>query len=73
MPDLYTLFAKIQTLPKRRIADGEDFVDFLTLRRAGTAAKPSHELKEMMGPLEKPRSAAWRTPGLRLRGEARSS
>jgi hypothetical protein len=39
MPDLYTLFAKIQSLPKRRIAEVEDFVDFLALRRAGKAAK----------------------------------
>jgi len=52
MPDLYTLFAKIQSLPKRRIAEVEDFVDFLTLRRAGKAAKPALGLEEMMSRLE---------------------
>lgn len=46
MPDLYTLFAKIQSLPKRRIAEVEDFVDFLTLRRAGKSAKPPLDLDD---------------------------
>lgn len=41
MPDLYTLVAKIRSLPRRRIAEVEDFVDFLTLRRAGKAVPPS--------------------------------
>lgn len=40
MPDLYTLFAKIQSLPKRRVAEVEDFVDFLTLRAARNAKAP---------------------------------
>jgi hypothetical protein len=52
MPDLYTLFAKIQSLPKRRIAEVEDFVDFLALRRAGKATKPPVELEEMMERLD---------------------
>lgn len=46
MPDLYTLFAKIQSLPKRRIAEVEDFVDFLALRRAGKAAKRPFSMEE---------------------------
>lgn len=54
MPDLYTLFAKIQSLPKRRIAEVEDFVDFLALRRAGTAARPPLDLEEMKDRLENP-------------------
>jgi hypothetical protein len=54
MPDLYTLFAKIQSLPKRRIAEVEDFVDFLALRRGGKSAKLPLELEEMMDRLEKP-------------------
>jgi len=48
MPDLYTLFAKIQSLPKRRIAEVEDFVDFLTLRRAAKATKPALEFEKMV-------------------------
>lgn len=52
MPDLYTLFAKIRSLPKRRIAEVEDFVDFLTVRRAGKTAKPAVGLEEMMERLE---------------------
>lgn len=40
MPDLYTLFAKIQSLPKRRIAEVEDFVDFLSLRRSKVLKPP---------------------------------
>ena len=32
MSNLYTLFAKIQSLPKGRIAEVEDFVDFIRLR-----------------------------------------
>jgi hypothetical protein len=47
-PDLHTLFAKIQALPKRRIAEIEDFVDFLALRRAGKPAKPPLDLEEEM-------------------------
>jgi hypothetical protein len=47
MPDLYTLFAKIQSLPQRRIAEVEDFVDFLILRRSGRAAKPPTMEEEM--------------------------
>ena len=58
MPDLYTLFAKIQSLPKHRIAEVEDFVDFLALRRAGKAAKPPVELEERMERLD-PRSAKY--------------
>lgn len=40
MPDFYTLFAKIRSLPKGRIAEVEDFVDFLVLRRVNRAPKP---------------------------------
>ena len=47
MPDLYTLFAKIQSLPKRRIAEVEDFVDFLALRRVSKVAKPLSPEEEM--------------------------
>ncbi len=47
MADLYTLFAKIQSLPKGRIAQVEDFVDFLTLRSAGKMAKLSTPEEEM--------------------------
>ena len=54
MPDLYTLFAKIRSLPKRRIAEVEDFVDFLALRRAGKAAKRPLDLEAMMDRLDKP-------------------
>ena len=57
MPDLYTLFAKIQSLPKRRIAEVEDFVDFLALRRSGKAAKHPLELGAMMDRLEKANEA----------------
>ena len=53
MPDLYTLFAKIQSLPKKRIAEVEDFVDFLTLRRAAKATKPALEFEKMVDHLEK--------------------
>ena len=52
MPDLYTLFAKIQSLPRKRIAEVEDFVDFLTLRRAGKTAKPSLQLEKMINHLD---------------------
>jgi hypothetical protein len=52
MPDLYTLFAKIQSLPKRRIAEVEDFVDFLTLRRGGKVGTPPVTLEEKMERLE---------------------
>jgi len=52
MPDLYTLFAKIQSLPKGRIAQVEDFVDFLTLRRVGKASPPPLTLEEKMQRLE---------------------
>ena len=67
MPDLYTLFAKIRSLPKRRVAEVEDFVDFLALRRAGKAAKPPLELEEMMQRLEE----ANRAKGGRLRVDDR--
>lgn len=52
MPDIYTLVAKIQALPKRRIAEVEDFVDFLTLRRSSRTAKPTPSLEEMMDATE---------------------
>lgn len=51
MRDLYTLFAKIQALPKRRIAEVEDFVDFLALRRSGKPAKPPLEREEEFHPI----------------------
>jgi hypothetical protein len=41
MPDLYTLFAKIGSLPKRRIAEVDDFVDFLSRRGAPWAKLPA--------------------------------
>lgn len=62
MSNLYTLFAKIQSLPKGRIAEVEDFVDFLTLRRAGKGAEPALELEEMMDRLE---NGSWRKYGER--------
>ncbi len=46
MTDCYTLFAKIRALPKRRIAEVEDFVDFLTLRRSPRNAKPLRTIEE---------------------------
>ena len=52
MPDLYTLFAKIQSLPKRRIAEVEDFVDFLTLRRASNRAKLAVNLEPLADRLD---------------------
>jgi hypothetical protein len=48
MTDLDTLFAKIRTLPKRRIAEIDHFVDFLTLRGARKKAKPPLTLEEQM-------------------------
>ena len=48
MPDLYTLVAKIRSLPKRRIAEVEDFVDFLALRRPASTVK----LLEEKGPVD---------------------
>jgi hypothetical protein len=52
MPDIYTLVAKIKALPKRRIAEVEDFVDFLTLRRSSRNVKPSTSFWEQMQALE---------------------
>lgn len=48
MPDIYTLVAKIKALPKRRIAEVEDFVDFLTLRRSSRTLKPPITFWEQM-------------------------
>lgn len=48
MTDCYTLFAKIQALPKRRIAEVEDFVDFLTLRRSARNVKPLPSIEEKL-------------------------
>jgi hypothetical protein len=48
MPDIYTLVAKIKALPKRRIAEVEDFVDFLTLRRPSRKVKPPRTFWEQM-------------------------
>jgi hypothetical protein len=52
MPDIYTLVAKIRALPKRRIAEVEDFVDFLTLRRSSRTVKPPITLWERMSAIE---------------------
>jgi hypothetical protein len=52
MPDIYTLVAKIKALPKHRIAEVEDFVDFLTLRRSSRKVKPSITLWEQMQALD---------------------
>ena len=57
MPDLYTLFAKIQSLPKRRIAEVEYFVDFLALRRAGKVVRPPSRPRGDDGPAREPRSS----------------
>ena len=46
MLDIYTLVAKMQAMPKRRIAEVEDFVDFLTLRRSPRNAKPLPNAEE---------------------------
>jgi hypothetical protein len=54
MPDIDTLVAKIRALPARRIAEVEDFVDFLALRRAGkngNAPRPM-ELEEALWAIE---------------------
>jgi hypothetical protein len=48
MTDLYTLIAKIRTLPQRRIAEVDDFVDFLARRGTVRKAKPSPYLEQQM-------------------------
>lgn len=64
MTDLDTLLAKIRTLPKRRIAEVEDFVDFLALRGSTKPAKPEPSLEEMMWATEKPNRARHGRPPL---------
>ena len=40
MTDLYSLFAKIQALPKRRVTEVDDFVDFLARRSVTRKTTP---------------------------------
>ena len=53
MTDLYVLFAKIRSLSKRRIAEVDDFVDFLSRRGAVRKVKPKPTLMEQMEAIEK--------------------
>jgi len=52
MPDFSTLFAKIRCLPKRRVIEVDDFVDFLARRGGPRKAKPPLTLWEKMKAME---------------------
>lgn len=53
MTDLHILFAKIRSLSKRRIAEVDDFVDFLSRRGAVRKVKPEPTLWERLEAIEK--------------------
>jgi len=61
MTDLSTLFAKIRALPKRRMAEVDDFVDFLILRRPGQV-KPPLSFEERMEAVDRALQARDREP-----------
>lgn len=50
--DPEVLFEKLKTLPPQRLAEVEDFVDFLKSRDERTRAAASHRLGEAMAKLD---------------------
>ena len=64
MTDLYILFAKIRSLSKRRIAEVDDFVDFLARRGAVRKIKPPPTLWEKMKAIEERNRARQGDPPL---------
>jgi hypothetical protein len=66
MTDLHILFAKIRALSKRRIAQVDDFVDFLSRHGSVRKVTPPLTLEERMDAIEKANRARRGLPSRKI-------